>query len=375
MKNLSLDRKAVRAILLFIAELNGFKSGTVKAKAQFGFECYANSTLHDIDLSNPEHHSEAHENMWLERIYTRLDQISKLSQFKLSILKSRLDASTILANLDLSADWQIPIELDASASMLGYMGALLGESRLLTEVNMHGKTLSDPWNRGMDRTKFKHAATPSLYGSSQPCHILWQNKGHKYSMEDVHAYNQQLTTGSLGVANQFKEFLIHNCKPKATMQVKIWKDEFTIECNRFINKGETTKRYKLYDSITGHNRTIKHTDTVRVPDLNQFRRYFVTLLIHNLDSQVADRVAEKLMDKYGWTIDIHDAFLVHPRAAADCRKWYAQEIDELYANRHQILADYFQSIGIGPEAQTKWDTVKSMIQPVESFKCRRMALK
>ena len=39
--------KGVKAINLFIAELNGFKRGvSEQAKEQFGKECYLNSTLH-----------------------------------------------------------------------------------------------------------------------------------------------------------------------------------------------------------------------------------------------------------------------------------------------------------------------------------------
>ena len=118
-----------------------------------------------------------------------------------------------------------------------------------------------------------------------------------------------------------------------------------------------------------------HTRTKRVADLDQFRRYFVTLLIHNLDSQVADSIMSKVMDKYGWGIDIHDAFLVNPEAADDVRTWYAQAITDIYDNRASILANYFQSIGIGAEAQSNWERVKQMVKPINGFKCRKMALK
>ena len=81
------------------------------------------------------------------------------------------------------------------------------------------------------------------------------------------------------------------------------------------------------------------------------------------------------MDKYGWGIDIHDAFLVSPMAAADVRRWYADELNNIYADREAILANYFASIGIGAEAQGNWNRLKQMVKPIKSFKCRKMALK
>lgn len=83
------------------------------------------------------------------------------------------------------------------------------------------------------------------------------------------------------------------------------------------------------------------------------------------------------MDKYGWVIDIHDAFLICPEAAEDIRAWYAEFMQAVHADRHTILANYFKSIGIGAEAQTSWELVKSMIHNYEhtEFIVNPMALK
>lgn len=277
-----MTKSGLRAVFLFIGELNGFKAGKVKDKVAFGIECYMKTVLHDIDVDTEDGRSDLHENIWLERIYDKLDTMSTIPNSPLQILKRRADrpsAIEILSALDMTTSWDIPLELDASASMLGVMGALLGEERLLTETNMHGSELSDPWNRGMDRTKFKHAATPLLYASSRACHELWQDKGHSYTLEDVKLFNKELAKGSLGVANQFKEFLVTSCKPQASMTVNINNEVFEIECNRYRNIGEQTKVYDIYDSITNTVKRIHHTETKRVPDLEQFRRYFVTLLV------------------------------------------------------------------------------------------------
>lgn len=117
--------------------------------------------------------------------------------------------------------------------MLQYIGALLGDERLLTMTNCYGTELSDPWAfDGMPRIMFKHAATPRLYGSSRACYELWDDWKHEYTLEQVQAFNQELATGPLGLANQFKEFIINNVKPTERMAVNIGKETFSIECIR-----------------------------------------------------------------------------------------------------------------------------------------------
>lgn len=374
-----LNKHGVKAAMLFIAELNGFKAGTPKQKLHYGVTCWLSSTLHNPNYLTEAGRSEAHENIWLERIYNALDKhFNALPITKRKALEDR-DALVYLASKHLQSnyEWNIPLELDASASMIQYIGALMGDERLLSMTNVIGSTLSDPWAfEGIPRTQFKHAATPMLYGSSKACHELWQDKKHDYTLDQVQAFNQELNTGALGVANAFKEFVITNVKPKEHMLVHIFNEKFNIECNRYKHIGDHTDIFKLYDSETGHVKTFHHTTVKKVADLDQFRRYFVTLLIHNLDSQVANTVIGKVMDKYGWGIDIHDAFIVHPNAALDVRRWYAQELTNIYNNRHAILANYFASIGIGAEAQAQWNTVKSLVHPLTgAFKANLMALK
>lgn len=260
--------------------------------------------------------------------------------------------------------------------MLQYIGLLLNDERLLSMTNVIGKTLSDPWAfEGIPRTQFKHAATPMLYGSSRACHELWQDKNHDYTLDQIQAFNTELQSGALGVANAFKEFLITNCKPSETMQVRIFDEEFTIQCNRYKHIGDHTDTFRLYDSETNSMRTFHHTTTKKEADLEQFRRYFVTLLIHNLDSQVANHVSQLAMEKYGWCIDIHDAFIVHPNMARDVRKWYSQALTNISANRKTILANYFHSIGIGPEAQAQLDKVTNLVHQAPAVKANPMSLK
>jgi hypothetical protein len=262
-------------------------------------------------------------------------------------------------------------------AMLQYEGILLGDKRLMEMTNVIGETLEDPWKlEGMSRMMLKKAATPMLYGSSQVCHQLWQSNNIEYTTDDIALYNKEMADGPFGVANTLKDFIINNASPKADMKVKIWDEEFDVSCNRYRNVGERTKAYKVWDSVDQQYNIVLHTDTKKVPDLQQFKRYFMTLLVHNLDSQVANTVIGKVMDKYGWGIPIHDAFIVSPAAAADVRRWYAEELEKIYANRNEILQGFFKSIGITSAAKEQWDNLQKKIVPfVGEFKASAMALK
>ena len=363
-----------KAIYLFIAELNGFKQGTPEEKLHFGVNCYLQKVLHELDPKSEDDRSEYHENFWLQRLYNELDNYYDTCDVDLTTAHV-LDL--LSATSDNSYKWTVPIELDASASMLQWIGVLTNDERLMSMTNVIGDTLSDPWKfDGIPRVQFKHAATPMLYGSSKACHELWQDKGHKYTLEQVKLFNQELSSGALGLANAFKEFLINNCKPTETMTLHVYNEQFKVECNRHTIVGEETKSYYLYDTIEARPRKIHHTSIKKLPDLDQFRRYFVTALIHNLDSQAANYVASKTMDKYGWLIDIHDAFIICPEAAEDVRTWYTEFMNNVHANRETILANYFKSIGIGAEAQAAWNKVKDMIHTYDQqFKANHMALK
>lgn len=342
------------AVYLFIAELLGFKKGKKFQKSAKGIRAYSNRTLHDIDLDNEEDRKELHENIWLERLYDALDAYYKA------------------VDNGMEYYWSVPIELDASASMLQYMGVLTGHRPFLEMTNVAGDMLSDPWDfPGVPRQQFKKFMTPALYGSSQSCAMLWASAGIDYTAEQVKLVEDEITFGKLAVADKFKEFIITNCKPRETMRVKIWDEEFDIKCNRYRNIGDRHIDYKIYDTASETLQDIVHTHTHKVPDLEQFRRYFVTLLIHNLDSQVADKVASTI----DWGIDIHDAFIVSPVDALSVRREYANNLEAIYANRSTILKDYFDSIGVDSSSTSSWLDMKSHIDPIGEFKVNAMALK
>lgn len=359
-RHIPVDNKIVRqftkAVYLFIAELHSFRiSGSEVAKAKFGRQAYLDRVLPELDLSIDDSRSDLHELIWLERLYTGLDA---------------------LFNRDISKPfpWDIPIELDASASMLQIEGALLNHAPYLEMTNCLTETgISDPWyHPELSRAHVKFAATPMLYGSSQPVSTLWSKNGLSYTSRQSAIMGHEIRNGIYQVANEMKNLIIENVQPQESMTVTIDGTTFDIECNRFKNVGEYTRRYPIYDTESRTVLAIAHTQTHKIADLKQFKRYFQTLLVHHIDSDIADDISKQI----DWILSIHDAFIVHPLDALQVRTLYASHIERLHTNREDIINKYFSSIRLARPAIKAWAELRKSIVPVTgTFKCSLMALK
>lgn len=357
-------KQECEAVFLFISELTGSfiaGSGTIEDKIKCGINNYLNNELHELDLTTEEGRKELNENIWLERLYNELDEYFEIP--KGSKLARCLSIDTE-AYRDVTYQWSVPIELDATSSMCQIIGVLLNDKRLMEMTNVIGDTLDDAWKvDGISRNKLKCVMTPKLYGSSQSAENLWKKGKMSYTSEDVKTVTEELQNGAFGLANSFKDFIINNCKPAAEMEIKIGDDEFSISCNKFRNTKEVTKAYKIYDSIDKQYNIVLHTDTKKVEDLEQFRLYMMTLLVHNIDSQIMDTVVGKVMEKYGWGISVHDAILCGAQAAADVRTWYNAELLKLHTKRKSVLQGFFKSVGINVTASEEWTKLQEKIVP------------
>jgi hypothetical protein len=100
-----------------------------------------------------------------------------------------------------------------------------------------------------------------------------------YTEEEAIAFQHELDHGEFKVATAFKDFLINNAQMQPVMNLVVNGQTTTTYCNHFHNRGEQTLQYDLFDTATGRIRRIHNTTTVRVPDLQSFRRYSVTGLI------------------------------------------------------------------------------------------------
>ena len=325
-------------VFLFIAELLGDKPKTIKEKIHMGKLAYDNRTLNKLDLDTQEGLDDLHENIWLERIYDMFDTYD-------------------------GSNWNVPIEIDMTASVIGIEGVLLNAHDMLDEVNLIGDELKDVWSKGMPRKQFKFAATPLLYGSTQHCTALWKKKKIKYTLDHVKIHENELKSGVLGIANDFKDYIIDNVDPKPEMRVKVFNDEFTVYANRYHNIGDYVQKYPVYDTADDIVKTVNHTHTKRVADLNQFKRYFVTLLVHGLDSQLMDRTVDKLE----WSIPIYDAIVLMPNESQLAKDNMVVGLEDIRANRTTILGEYFTSIGMTKTVGNMkiWKKLKAKIKELD----------
>ena len=349
--------EGIEAVFLFIAELTGSKATNTSTKLQAGKIAWVHNRL----TNNANH------DIWLERIYANLDKVYLTSS---DVIARHLALDIVTP----SGKWDVPIELDASASMLGITGTLLGDKNLLESCNITSDSINDPWYiEGLPRKLVKSAYTPILYGSSASPEVIWQKDKLEYTEDHVHIAKSNLLKGKFALANTFKSFVLSNVQPKETMNIRIWDDSFTIHCNKYKRVGDKPVVYTLYDSNEKLLKNIQHAHPKNVPDLESFKLYFQTLLVHNLDSQVMNKAI--VHANVNWSIPIHDAILLHPNNATNFRKCYWEALKDLYENRKNILQGYFNSIGITQTSQNSWSEVKNLVEPVENFTYNSMVLK
>lgn len=353
---------------LFIAELMGFKSGTAQAKREFGRKCYYTTAFH-TDPSDDE----VVENIWLERTYTDIDSAFG-NLFSLNILKRRALADNLnfADPAIVTYKWSVLIEIDMSASVLGFLGLILNHRPFMERCNILRGTLSDAWGHSIvtNRKQFKTAMRP-MYGSQLSAQAMWNDMDIEYTMEEVHAFQHELDHGEFRVAVAFKDFLINNAQMQPEMDLIVNGETTHTYCNKFHNVGETTTVYDLFDSATGRIRRIHNTQTKRVPDLHSFKRFGPTGLIHHLDGQVMDNTVNHVIDQYGFAIDIHDAIICCCESADYARDVYANgttsdepSLKQIHTNRKSILQNYIRSLNIPASAITEFRAVMAQVEPL-----------
>jgi hypothetical protein len=368
------------AVFLFIAELHGAKNVTRQEKLEIGQRHYFQR-----DFIYPEKEDDVYEDIWLERLYNELNLALPTTPLTNIGKRRLLDGKITFTNymevryrFMAPIKWSVFIEIDMSASVLGYIGLLLNHRPFMERCNMIGTTLTDAWAHPVitNRVQFK-TIMRQCYGSQMTPAKMWDDMDIPYTSEEVAAFDAELNHGELAVAKAFKDFIIQECNPQAEMTIHVGNDKPFIKCNRHFNVGETTNIFDIYDSHTNTIRRIHHTDTKRIPDLKSFRRYFVTALVHGLDGQCMDNVCTPLTADNQSVIDIHDALLLCPTQATTARTSYAKQLDWVHTNRNQILENYFNSIGISATAMQRWTKeVKPLVIPFEGdFYCNPMVLK
>lgn len=300
-----LTTAGLKNVYLFIAEIFGDKPKTLKEKIAMGMN-------HAEKEEIPES-ADLHEQIWLRRIYE---------------------------NLKDTDHWTVPIEVDATASAVQIMGVLMNDHKLMDLTNLiNPYVLEDYWTVDyLPRKYVKFAVTPRIYGSSASPADLWDKHHLEYTQEDEENIEKDFEKGGRFYApNHFKETIL-KCKPEAHRKVKIWNEEFTVNCSKFKD-GEVNDYIKIYTTTNGYYKPFSRSS--RVVDVKQFVRYHCTLLVHNLDSQIMNYIGANM----NWVLCNHDAAIVHPNDAHRVRILYTSKLYEIYKNRKTILRNFMDSIG------------------------------
>jgi len=305
---------ALRSAYLFIAELyTGFEPNITK-KIASGKLAYKQRCYHKIDMTSNKALDSLFENIWLSRLYDDLDAYY-------------LDNNHLVTT---------PLEVDFSASNMTIIGILLGHKQYIDPSTYMWKI------DGLSKLHVKFAQTPYVFGSSASVQSLWRKNGLEYNDEQVSIMRRAQLTGKFSIANEFKDIIIKHCNPEPVMQLSVGSEKYIVECNRYKNVGDITTQYSVYDSVEDKIKNIRHTSTHKVPDLEQFRRYFVTGLIHNRDSWLENKICLDL----GWMLPIHDAGIVTWAGATPMRQSAVKWMRVMRDDRKVIVESYLKSINL-----------------------------
>lgn len=318
-RELSLDGE--KYVYAFIAELNGILGKNFEDKVEQGLKCYQDRRLPSLEtMKATKDYDSLHERIWLERLYENLDNLSKFNR-----------------------SWVVPIELDARASACEMIAVLTNNHLYMDETNLiNPDNFKDFWTiEGIPRKLVKKAATPLIYGSSAKPKELWDLHQLPYTQEQVSKMNHEIAHGKLSYAEEFKNYIINNSKPKEVNEVLIHNDKFLVYCNRFLDDPDSLEKYKIWNSKS-KKFTLLFRKNRTIPDLERFKTFFMTCLCHNLDSQLSNYLCTKL----DWVIPIHDAWNIHPNDAVLLGKEFTRKMYEIYEYRRTILHGYFHSLGI-----------------------------
>ena len=340
-------------IYLMIAELNGSDATTELDKISEGQRQYKQRLLPELDLDTEEGRKYLHELIWLERLYDSLD---KVFTYKCAL-------------------FDVPLEVDARMSINQFVGALTNDQRLLERTCVIGDKLQDPWFiEGVRRPSAKSVGTPVFYGSSQTARKLLRGAGIDIRPPEVKAINNEFRKGAFAVTKAFKNAVIGNYNNHApSIQLRIWNDTFNVECNKFKTIGTNVVTTVAWDTAANKARLSRTREPIKIPDYRAFKLYWATCLIHNLDSQVMNSIAEDIDE---WMLTIHDAVITAPGTAGRIRKEYACRLKDINVNRNTIISNFRDSIGaVGHKADVSFLKVFKLVQQADDVPFQPTAMK
>ena len=350
------DKTSLDAIYYFIAELVGNQGKTEDEVIQAGRHAYETKHLPRLDLKSEKGRKKLHELIWLERIYSKLDNLFSKAGARIGVL------------------WDIPLEIDARMCVAQFYGALSNDLPTLESVCLRGDTINDPWyTPGVPRDVAK-LLVAVLYGSSATSRALMRSKGIEADPKLVKAMNALRQTGRFAVMEAFKDALICDYNTHSpVIRVKLWKQEFDIHINKFTTHGTAPVATQAYDSKSKKFKTSITHEPIKVPDYGRMKLFWATCCVHGLESQVFDQLANEEPE---WCITNHDAVICMPWNAKRIRQNYAKKIKEVNRDRFQIIRDFRQSIGaITPKSDLAFYKLFKLVKDAGDLEFNATAMK
>lgn len=268
---------------------------------------------------------------------------------------NRLISEWRLVKKDKNHLWSVPLEIDQSASVCSYIGAITRNRGLLEITNSigHGK-ISDPWTIGNIPRDAVKLVQQVFYGSGKSLREIMSAEGFKVEEKDLREVMKALNSGIFKIAKMYAEA----CKsgsPASSITVNCGVDSYTF-LNQHPKEEEDEEGRKrpmgVYEDVTyGHinpltkrvGRATFKIMTKKVLDKDRIRSLYPTSLIHHLDAWTMAQIVQFFHDNGYWMIPNHDAVFCHPNQVTNVQRIVKECLFKIYNT--DVLKSYLTSIG------------------------------
>lgn len=257
--------------------------------------------------------------------------------------------------------WSIPVEIDQSASVCSYIGAITRNQTLLEITNTIGHNgISDPWTLPNIPRWATKLLQQVFYGSGQTIRTIIDEARHKDEKleeipeQSIRTLMKELNSGRFKFGKMYAEA----CKtgmPASTITVNCGVDSYTFH-NQHTVMEENEEGHKrpvgIYEDVKyGHINpltkrvglaTFKIMTKMKL-DKDRIRSLYPTSLVHHLDAWTMAQVVQFFHDNGYWMIPNHDAVFCHPNQVANVQCIVKKCLFKIYNT--DVLKSYLTSIG------------------------------
>ena len=263
--------------------------------------------------------------------------------------------------MDKTHPWSIPVEIDQSASVCSYIGAITRNQTLLEITNTIGHNgISDPWTLPNIPRWATKLLQQIFYGSGQTIRTIIDEARHKdekleeISEQSIRTLMKELNSGRFKLGKMYAEA----CKTgssASSITVNCGVDSYTFLNQHPLEEEDEEGRKRpvgIYEDVTyGHinpltKRVGKATFkimTKKVLDKDRIRSLYPTSLVHHLDAWTMAQVVQFFHDNGYWMIPNHDAVFCHPNQVTNVQHIVKECLFKIYNT--DVLKSYLTSIG------------------------------